>query len=72
MPEPTATALDSPSPWLTLKQAASYGKCSDSTIRRAVKRGRLIAYRVGGGSSIRIHLNDFDSWLRQSPTRADG
>jgi excisionase family DNA binding protein len=72
MPEPTAAELDAHSPWLTLQQAASYGQCSDSTVRRAVKRGRLIAYRIGGGSAIRIHLNDFELWLRQCPTRADG
>jgi len=58
--------------WLTLREAASVSRTSMSTLRRAIQRGRLTAYRVNSGSHLRVNTDDLDRWLRQCPTRVDG
>jgi excisionase family DNA binding protein len=52
--------------WLTVQEAASYARLSPSTVRRAIKRQRLKAFRVG--SAIRLQRCDLDAWLRATPT----
>ena len=58
--------------WLTVREAAAFSKVSVSTLRRAIRRNRLTAYRVSGGSAIRLDKADVDAWLRQCPTRING
>jgi excisionase family DNA binding protein len=49
--------------WLTPKQAAVYAKVDVVTLRRAVQRGTLIAFRVNGGTRVRYRAADIDRWL---------
>ena len=51
--------------------AASYARMSPSTIRRAIRRNRLTAYRVNGGAAIRLQRADVDLWLCAVPTRVN-
>ena len=53
-----------PSPWMTRADAARYAKTSVPTLSRAIRCGRLVAYRIAGGRAIRLHRDDIDSWLR--------
>ena len=56
--------------WLTPKQAESYAKCDVATLRRAVKRGALRAFRVNGGRRIRFRATDLDAWLQSHEVRS--
>lgn len=56
--------------WLTPKQAEAYAKCDVATLRRAVKRGALRAFRVNGGRRIRFRAADIDEWLQSSEVRS--
>ena len=49
--------------WLSLKGAAQHAKLSTATIVRAVKRGELPAFRVGGQRLLRFRAQDLDRWL---------
>ena len=49
--------------WLSLQGAADHTKLSPATILRAVKRGDLTAYRVGGQRLYRFRAHDLDAWL---------
>jgi len=53
--------------WLTPKQAEDYARCDVVTLRRAVKAGRLQAYRVNGGRCVRFRAEDVDRWLASVP-----
>lgn len=53
--------------WLTPKEAEAYAKCDVATLRRAVKAGRLQAFRVNGGARVRFRAEDIDQWLASSP-----
>ena len=75
MTEATGEPCDTettPSPWMNVADAASFARVSHSTLRRAIRRNRLTAYRVSGGAALRLDRADVDAWLRQCPTRADG
>lgn len=50
--------------WFTPREAAAYTRCDVATLRRAVKAGRLRAYRVNGGHRVRFHQTDLDAWLK--------
>ena len=58
---------ETPSPWFTVAEAARYARVSASTLRRAIKRNRLVAFRIG--SAIRLQRNDVVRWLRSTPTK---
>lgn len=45
----------------TVREAASYARVSQQTIRRWLKTGQLKSYRVG--RQIRIHQNDLDDFI---------
>ena len=47
--------------WITVKNAARYSSVSESTIRRAVKRGELKVSRVTG--KLLFKITDIDRWL---------
>jgi excisionase family DNA binding protein len=51
------------SPWMNVKQAASYAGCHEETIRRGYLAGFLKAPRFGKRGR-RIHVADLECWLR--------
>jgi excisionase family DNA binding protein len=53
-----------PSPWMTRADAATYARVSVASISRAIRAGRLRAYRIAGGRAVRLHRDDVDAWLR--------
>lgn len=59
--------MANPTVWLTQQQAAEYAKCDPVTLRRAVQRGLLIAYRINGGRRVRYRAEDIDQWLYAYP-----
>ena len=56
--------------WLTPKLAAAYCKVDVVTLRRAVQRGALRAFRVNGGKRVRFRTCDLDLWLSATPVVA--
>jgi len=63
-------AVANPTTWLTPQQASAYAKCDVVTLRRAVQRGLLPAYRVNGGRRVRYRAEDLDQWLYAYPVVA--
>jgi excisionase family DNA binding protein len=57
--------------WLTPKEAAEYARVAPITLRRAVQRGTLNAYRVNGGRRVRFRAEDLDRWLQATPVRGE-
>lgn len=55
------------SAWLTPKLAAAYCHVEPVTLRRAVQRGALVAFRINGGRSVRYRVVDLDRWLSAHP-----
>jgi excisionase family DNA binding protein len=53
--------------WLSPKDAAAYCSVDVVTLRRAVQRGSLKAYRIENGRLLRYRLEDLDAWLSLSP-----
>ena len=47
--------------WLNIRKVASYASVSESTIRRAVKRGNLKASQVTG--KLLFKVSSVDRWL---------
>ena len=48
--------------WLTIKEVTKYSNLSESTIRRAVKRGTLKASNQTG--RLLFKYTDVDNWLK--------
>jgi excisionase family DNA binding protein len=55
--------LVSPSPWLTVREAAGRARCGVKTIYREVRAGRLRAARIGGRRELRLLAEWIDEWL---------
>lgn len=55
--------------WLTPKEAAAYCRVDEVTLRRAVQRKLLCAFRVNGGKRVRYRVADLDAWLCASPAQ---
>jgi excisionase family DNA binding protein len=53
--------------WLTAREAGEYARVSTATLRRAVRRGALRAFRVNNGFRVRFRAEDLDSWLAANP-----
>jgi excisionase family DNA binding protein len=66
MPTPSAVAV-SPT-WLKMADAAKRSQCSEGTLRREVRAGRLRAVRVGGRKSVRFRAEWVDDWLQAAGT----
>jgi excisionase family DNA binding protein len=47
----------------TISEAAVITRLSERTLSRAISDGTLTVARVGGRRSVRILLNDLESWL---------
>ena len=56
------------SPWMTIDEAAAYGRVSVPTLRGEIKARRLAAYRVGGHRVFRLRASDLDAWLLKFAT----
>lgn len=48
-------------PLLKIREVVDYTRASDSTIRRAVRQGRLRAYELPGG--LRFRRDAVDAWI---------
>ena len=55
----------SPSPWLTVKEAADHASLSADTIYTACERGELRHARVSGRRTIRLRREWIDAWLER-------
>ncbi len=56
---------DSGTPWLDVKGAAARALCSEATILREARAGRLCGYKIGGRRCWRFLAEDVDRWLMQ-------
>ena len=56
---------DPTTPWLDVQGAAARALCSDGTILREARAGRLRGYKVGGRRCWRFLSEDVDRWLMQ-------
>lgn len=61
--------MANPTTWLSLRSAAQHTQLSPATILRAVKRGELTAFRVGGQRLFRFRAHDLDAWLESTEVR---
>jgi excisionase family DNA binding protein len=55
--------MNSPRPYLTIKETAALLALSTRTIHRYITEGNLKAYRVAGEKAIRIKLEDVEALL---------
>lgn len=53
--------------WLTIQGAAEHATVNAATIRRAIKRGDLPAFRIAQGRLVRLRVEDVDAWLSSAP-----
>jgi excisionase family DNA binding protein len=58
----------SPSPWLTVTEAADRARCGVKLIYREVRGRRLRAARVGGRRELRLRAEWVDEWLLKAST----
>ena len=49
--------------WLTTVEACSYVRLHPATLRRAVRRGDLVAFRVNRGRTYRFRQADLDRYI---------
>lgn len=54
---------------MTLGDVVAYTRVSEKTIRRAVRSGRLRAFKLPGG--LRFRVADVDAWLESYIVQAD-
>ena len=57
------------SPWLTVKQGATWAQCGRRQLYEAVQRGDLRAVRVGGRGELRFRQEWIDAWLEATPAK---
>jgi excisionase family DNA binding protein len=67
---PSRAPATRPDPLLTLDEAAARVALSPWTLRRAIARGHLLAYKLGG--RIRIPKSALDDWLLSSKLEGPG
>jgi excisionase family DNA binding protein len=48
--------------WLTAAEAADYARVNVVTLRRAVRAGTLLAFRVNDRRNLRFRRSDLDVW----------
>lgn len=65
-----------PSPYLTVAESASFARCHEQTIRKAVRSYQrnqttgLKAFQSQANASIRIHADDLTRWIQgEAPSR---
>ena len=57
-------------PWLTYQEAAAHVGVNHQTIRRAVRRGELVAARISH-RLVRIKRTALDEWVTRERTVSD-
>ena len=57
---------DSGTPWLDVRGAAGRVLCSEATVLREAREGRLRGYKIGGRRCWRFRAEDVDRWLMQT------
>lgn len=62
--------MDSPRPYLTIRETAMLLALSVRTIHRYIAEGKLRAYRVAGERSIRIKREDVETLLEPVGTES--
>lgn len=66
----TDEQLHSPLPWLLrTEDVAELCQVSTKTVLRAIRSGRLHAYRLGKRNAYRIRPDDVEAWLQSCPVR---
>jgi excisionase family DNA binding protein len=68
-PDPSKVRLEQPTPLLTVRDVAAYTGVSEKTIRRAIRGGRLRAFKLPGG--LRFRVEDVDAWLESYLVQPD-
>jgi excisionase family DNA binding protein len=59
-------STDTYRPMFTVKDVSQILGVSQTTVRRLIETGELVAYQLAGpGTSIRIDRDEFDRWLRR-------
>ena len=51
-------------PWLSIREGERYCHVRDGTLRAAIKRGDVPAYKRNGGKGVLVHMSDLDAWIR--------
>jgi excisionase family DNA binding protein len=51
-------------PWMRVSDVSIETLFSVPHIRRAIREGRLRAYRAAGGREVRLHRSDVELWVR--------
>lgn len=57
-----------PSPWLTVTEAAAYLKRGKRFVLREINAGRLRAARIGGRGEILTRADWLDQWIEDQAT----
>lgn len=66
----TRSRQRSPLPWLLRPgDVAELCQVSTKTVLRAIRNGRLRAYRLGARAAYRIRPDDVEVWLQSCPVR---
>jgi len=60
---PSPPSPSGPPTWLTVREAALRVRCSEGTIRREVRAGRLRVVKLAGRKSLRFRAEWIDEWL---------
>jgi excisionase family DNA binding protein len=69
----TPTRQRSPLPWLLRPvDVAELCQVSTKTVLRAIRNGRLRAFRLGARGAYRIRPDDVEAWLRSSSVARGG
>jgi excisionase family DNA binding protein len=58
------------SPWITLAEAAEYLRVTTRAIRRWIAEGKLNAYKLAGGHTVRLRRDEVEALLERMPTAA--
>ena len=56
--------MTAPSPWMTVREAATYTRRSQRTILTALGDDSLRGHRPGERGRWRVHVDDLDAWVR--------
>ncbi|MER5388349.1 helix-turn-helix domain-containing protein [Saccharopolyspora sp. NPDC002686] len=63
----------SPSPWMTVKEVATYSRHDRKFVLTALRRSQLRGFQACVNGTWRIHRDDVDTWIRgEKPSRRRG
>ena len=55
---------------LTLREVASFIRVSESTVRRLVRAGDLVAYKIGSRGQLRFQMADVEQFIARQRVSA--